>query len=385
VLLLLDYWPLRRLSERLSIQQLVLEKIPLLALSALSALATIVGQTGKVVNMEPLPLAWRINNALVSCIIYIWQMIWPMRLGVFYPHPENRVPLWQIGLAAVLLLAITAVAFLLRKDRPYFIVGWLWFLVMVFPVIGLVQINRQGHADRYTYLPHIGLYLAATWGIAELSVAWHWRRRILSVAAGLVIAALAWTASRQTNYWRDSESLWAHTITVTSNNDFAHASIADLFLRKGRIDESIDHSREALRIRPDNADAHNNLALGLLYRGEISEALAHWQRSLEIQPDNLNAQSNLAWVLATSADPSLRDGARAVALAENVARRAGHPNPMVLRTLAAAYAETGRFSEAISTAQTAIGLATSQGNSELAADLRLNIANYERNLPLRAR
>ncbi len=335
--------------------------------------------------MEPLPLVWRINNALVSYVTYIWQMIWPVRLGVFYPHPENHLPLWGVGLATLFLIGVSALVFALRKERPYLIVGWLWYLVMLAPVIGVVQINLQGHADRYTYLPQIGLYLIVAWLVADSSVTWPWRKQILSAATALVIIALAWSARRQTAYWRDSESLWTHTIAVTSDNDFAHASIADLLLRKGRIDDSIDHSREALRIRPNNSDAHNNLALALLYRGDASEALAHWKKSLEIQPDNMNAQCNLAWILATSADSSVRDGAKAVDLAENVARRAGHPNPIVLRTLAAAYAEAGRFSEAISAAQSALELATSQGNSGLAADLRLNIESYQKNIPLRGR
>ena len=384
VLLLLDYWPLREFSQQLSIQRLILEKIPLFALSAGSCFATLTGQTGKVVDMEPLPLVWRISNALISYVVYIWQMIWPARLGVFYPHPENRLPLWEVGASIALLIAMSAAAFIVRKSRPYIIVGWLWYLVMLVPVIGVVQINLQGHADRYTYLPQIGLYLLTVWAIADLSVGWPRRREILTVAAALVIAVLALTAWRQTTYWRDSESLWTHTIAVTSNNDFAHASFADLLLRKGRIDESIDHSKEALRIRPNNSDAHNNLALALINRGDVEGALTHFKKSLEIQPDNMNAQCNLAWILATSADSSLRDGAKAVALAENVARRAGHPNPMVLRTLAAAYAETGRFSEAIDAAQDALQLAMNQGNQALADDLRLNIANYERNFPLRS-
>jgi tetratricopeptide (TPR) repeat protein len=384
VLLLLDYWPLREFSQQLSIQRLILEKIPLFALSAGSCFATLTGQTGKVVDMEPLPLVWRISNALISYVVYIWQMIWPARLGVFYPHPENRLPLWEVGASIALLIAISAAAFIMRKSRPYMIVGWLWYLIMLVPVIGVVQINLQAHADRYTYLPQIGLYLIAVWGTADLSVGWPRRREILTVAAALVMAALALTAWRQTTYWRDSESLWTHTIAVTSNNDFAHASFADLLLREGRINESIDHSKEALRIRPNNSDAHNNLALALINRGDVDGALTHFKKSLEIQPGNMNAQCNLAWILATSADSSRRDGAKAVALAENVARRAGHPNPMVLRTLAAAYAETGRFSEAIDAAQDALQLAMNQGNQALADDLRLNIANYERNFPLRS-
>jgi tetratricopeptide (TPR) repeat protein len=383
VLLLLDYWPLRRFEKRSSIRGLILEKIPLLALSAGSCLATVAGQTGTVVSMQPLPLAWRISNALVSYITYIRQMIWPVRLAVFYPHPENHLSLWQIGFAIALLIAVSAIAFILRKDRPYLIVGWLWYLLMLVPVIGVVQINLQGHADRYTYLPEIGLYLVVAWGLADMSAAWLYRRQILSSAAAVAIVALAWAAWHQTTYWRNSESLWTHAIAVTPDNDFAHTSIADLLLRRGRINKAISHSREALRIRPNNSDAHNNLALALLHTGNVQEALVHFEKSLQIQPDNMNAQCNLAWILATSPDFSLRDGPKAVELASYVARRAGHPNAIVLRTLAAAYAENGQFREAISIAQQALQLAISQGNSPLAADLQRNIASYQMNVPLR--
>jgi protein O-mannosyl-transferase len=383
VLLLLDYWPLRRLEKAVPIWALIIEKIPLLVLSVGVSIAIVAGQTGKVVLMEPLPFAWRVTNALVSYITYIWQMIWPMRLAVFYPHPQNHLALWEIAFAIVFLIAMTATAFALRKHRSYLIVGWLWYLLMLAPVIGVVQVNLQGHADRYTYLPQIGLYLIAAWGVADLSAKWRHRRQIISVAAAIAIVGLAWRAWIQTNYWRDSESLWAHTLAVTSGNDTAHAHLADLLLRRGRVDESIFHSQEALRIRPDNADAHNNLGLGLLRSGHVNEAVAHLERSLEIQPGNMNAQANLAWVFATAPDASLRNGAKAVELAANVAQRVGHPNAMVLRTLAAGYAESGQFSEAIDIAQEAFQLSIAQGNSALAQDLQLNIANYRQSLPLR--
>ena len=383
VLLFLDYWPLRRFEQRLAIRGLILEKIPLLILSLAVSAATITGQTGEVVSMEPLPFVWRVNNAFVSYVTYIWQMIWPARLAIFYPHPQNHLALWEIAVAIALLIAMTVLAFALRKRCPYLIVGWFWYLVMLAPVIGVVQVNLQGHADRYTYLAQIGLYLLVVWSIADLSLSWPYRRQILSVAASLVIVALAWSAWIQTAYWRDSESLWTHAIAVTSDNDTAQADLADLLLRRGRLSEAVFHSQEALRIRPGNADAHNTLGIALFQMGDLKDAVAHWKQSLEIQPGNMNAQTNLAWALATAPDASLRDGTKAVALAQNVARRAGHPNAMVLRTLAASYAETGQFAEAIDIAQQAFQLASAQGNSALMADLQLNIASYRRELPLR--
>ncbi len=383
VLLFLDYWPLRRFEQRLAIRGLILEKIPLLILSLAVSAATITGQTGEVVSMEPLPFVWRVNNAFVSYVTYIWQMIWPARLAIFYPHPQNHLALWEIAVAIALLIAMTVLAFALRKRCPYLIVGWFWYLVMLAPVIGVVQVNLQGHADRYTYLAQIGLYLLVVWSIVDLSVSWPYRQQILSVAASIVIVALAWSAWIQTAYWRDSESLWTHAIAVTSDNDTAQADLADLLLRRGRLSEAVFHSQEALRIRPGNADAHNTLGIALFQMGDLKDAVAHWKQSLEIQPGNMNAQTNLAWALATAPDASLRDGTKAVALAQNVARRAGHPNAMVLRTLAASYAETGQFAEAIDIAQQAFQLASAQGNSALMADLQLNIASYRRELPLR--
>ena len=383
VLLFLDYWPLRRFEQRLAIRGLILEKIPLLILSLAVSAATITGQTGEVVSMEPLPFVWRVNNAFVSYVTYIWQMIWPARLAIFYPHPQNHLALWEIAVAIALLIAMTVLAFALRKRCPYLIVGWFWYLVMLAPVIGVVQVNLQGQADRYTYLAQIGLYLLVVWSIADLSLSWPYRRQILSVAASLVIVALAWSAWIQTAYWRDSESLWTHAIAVTSDNDTAQADLADLLLRRGRLSEAVFHSQEALRIRPGNADAHNTLGIALFQMGDLKDAVAHWKQSLEIQPGNMNAQTNLAWALATAPDASLRDGTKAVELAQNVARRAGHPNAMVLRTLAASYAETGQFAEAVDIAQQAFQLASAQGNSALMADLQLNIASYRRELPLR--
>jgi Flp pilus assembly protein TadD len=178
--------------------------------------------------------------------------------------------------------------------------------------------------------------------------------------------------------------LWSHAIAVTRDNVFAHASLADLLLRRGRIDESIAHSREALRMEPRDADAHNNLGLALLRKGDESEAVAQFQESLAIDPGHVNAAPNLAWILATSSNPSTRDGPKAVGLAGEVAQRLGHPNAFVLRTLAAAYAESGRFTEAINAAEQGFQLATAQGNSPLAEDLRHNIDNYRMGLPLRS-
>ena len=405
VLLVLDYWPLGRFahvcpaepkpengftrwrSHRSIPTRLILEKIPLIALSAASSIITLFAQKTAVSSVESLPLLWRMNNAFVSYVAYIWQMVCPIRLALVYPHPEYRLSLWGVALAIAFLTGATAVVVAFRRKHPYLITGWLWYVGMLVPVIGIMQVGVQARADRYTYLPQIGLYLIATWTIADLSVAWRYRRQILGAAAATVIAGMAWLARTQNTYWRDSEALWTRTLAVTSHNDLGHARLADLLLRRDRIDEAISHSEEALRIRPRNwnvaVDAHNTLALGLFRRGRVDEAVAHWKESLEIRPDDMNAQAYLAWVLATSPDASLRDGAKAIELAKKVLEQAGHADVVVLRTLAAGYAESGRFSEAIETAQQGLQLAIAQDNSALIWDLQLNITNYQRNRPLR--
>src|SRR3989442_1077048 len=394
ILLLLDYWPLnkdqgseigsQKSQNSSSWPKLILEKAPLFVLSLIVAFLTSRGIAPAHGAADQLPFLARIGNAFVSYLVYVWQMIWPTNLGVFYPYPQNGLPIWQSIVAAAILVVITIAIFAVRKSRPYLFVGWFWYLIMLLPVIGIIQVNLQAHADRYTYLPQIGLYLIIAWGGADLLASWRYRTQIASAAAVVVILAFAFAARVQASYWRDSEALWTHTIAVTKDNYFAHASLADLLMRRGRVNEAIEHSEEALRIRPGDADAQNNLGLALLQTDELKRAVAHLEKALEIDPGHMNAEVNLAWVLATSPDDSMRNGAKAVQLAEDVARRAGHPNAIVLRTLAAAYAETGRYSDAIEAAQHAIEIAKATGNEGLIADLERSITAYRSNQPLRS-
>jgi Tfp pilus assembly protein PilF len=432
VLLLLDYWPLEgirgqpsEVSGRRSgssrrwfvVSGLVAEKIPLVALATVSSVITFMVQKGALGETAELPIRTRVNNAAVSYVAYLWQMFWPARLSVFYPHPENRLPPWQIMLSVLLLLGVSAAAIALRKQRPYFITGWLWFLGMLVPVIGLVQVGWQGHADRYTYLPQIGLYILIAWSVTDSTASWRHHREILGAAAAVIIGALSWQAWIQTSCWRDSETLFTHALAVTSNNDVAENNLGIVRLQQGKLDEAVSLLQAAVDLRPDNSPGQENLAKALLQKGQVTDALIHYRKLMELQPDNIeihnivgtvlvqqgritegveewekvlliqpdngNALNNLAWVFATSPDDSLRDGNRAVQLAEQAMRISGGRMPMIWRTLAAAYAENGRFVEAIQTAQRGIELAHNQGNSGLAAELQNTIALYETGRPLR--
>jgi tetratricopeptide (TPR) repeat protein len=252
---------------------------------------------------------------------------------------------------------------------------------MLLPVSGVLQVAAQGHADRYTYLPQIGLYLILAWGAADLTRRWPYRKAIMALVSIVAIISCAVAARTFAGYWRDSESLWNRALAVEPANDFAHASLADLLLREGRVEEAIVHAKEALGANPENADAHNNLALALSRTGHLLEAIEHWERSLALHPGNLNARSNLAWVLAANPQASIDDGARAVQLVEPIAAGSGGSNATVLQILAAAYARSGRFPEAVNAAERARVLAEKQGNQPLAGQLSASIVRYEAQQP----
>jgi protein O-mannosyl-transferase len=564
VLLLLDYWPLDRLRPlqagpvfRLGSypvpRRLIVEKVPLLVLALLSCLTTLLAQQGGIQSFEHFPLSLRMGNAVVSAAVYLWQLVYPAGLAVLYPYPANGLALWKVVLSLIVLVSISAGAFALRHRRPYLMVGWLWYLIMLVPVIGIVQVGVQARADRYTYLPQIGLYVLIAWATKDLFASRRIRRWVLGVSAALVVALLAAHARIQTSYWRNNESLWTHTLACTSRNNIAltnvgvylletgrleegmadlqkaleidpndvfahndlgkafltmgrdteaiahlqkaldlnpkvavvHNNLGDAFLhagqlkqavtqyqkaleikpdyfeagnslrlvlgqpeheneaiayyrdaleinsnnaeahnnlgnvliRKGRVDEGIVHFQKALEINPKLAEAHSNLGnafmqkgqaeaaiaqykkaleinpnhagihnnLGLAYsqHGAVKDGMSEYEKALEINPQFADAQNNLAWALATCPEAALRNGTKAVELAEKADRLSKGEDPNIIGTLAAAYAEARRFSEAIATAERAMLLASAKKNTAMADALQRQIKSYKAGFPFR--
>ena len=495
VLLLLDFWPLGRLrepaSERLlaprRLRACALEKLPLLCLAAASAVLTYTVQErgGAMRFAEELPLLSRVSNALASFAVYPAKIVWPTDLAPFYPFPREG-PWW--GLAATggaVLVAVTAAAYRLARRAPYFVVGWLWFVGMLVPVIGLVQVGLQAHADRYLYLPLIGLSIAVAWGVPDALGQGRSVRLLLPAAACATVAALAGGAYLQVAVWRDTITLFEHTLAVTHDNFIARHALATSYTRAGRLPEARAHFEEAVRLKPrwaaahvelaslldrlgepepaiahyqeglreepenaaaqgnlglllvhtgraadaiphlekaialrerapgddrtwaqisfelgfallqtgrvdeaaprleqalaggaDTAEVHHALAMVSLASGREAEAVAHGRAALERDPRLLSAANNLAWVLATSADASLRDPAEAIRLAGTAVRETDSGNPGFLDTLAASYAAAGRFGDARRTAQRAAELATARGDEELARSIRARAAGY---------
>jgi tetratricopeptide (TPR) repeat protein len=483
VLLLLDYWPLNRLSSFTPqvLLRRVAEKIPLFVLTVGSCVATAL--VPEKMAADKLPFGLRMENAVVSYVTYLWQMIHPLGLACVYPNPVNYLPLWQVAGALGLLLAISGAAWAFRQTHPWLIVGWFWYLGMMIPVIGIVQISYYAHADRYTYLPQIGLYLLLTWMAADLCAGWRHRRLVLGGFSTIILMALIFCARTQVSYWRNDELLWTHTVACTSDNYYAHDCLGLALFQKGKVDEAIAHYQKALQIKPDYVDAHIDLGIALSQKGSVDEAIAHYQTALQIKPDYakahynlgnallqkgkvdeaiahyqtalqikpdavvahnklgialsqkgsvdeaiahfqkalqinpdyakahynlgsallkkgrvdeaiihyqkalqikpnyLEAQNNLAWVLATAPQASLRNGHQAVQLAEQANQLVGGENPIILHTLAAAYAEAGRFSDAQRSAQKAMALARAAGQSALMEQINSELKLYAAGLP----
>jgi tetratricopeptide (TPR) repeat protein len=290
----MDYWPLGRLSSFSPrvLLRLVAEKIPLFILTVGSCVATALVPE-KLADADKLPFGLRMENAVVSYVIYLWQMICPSGLACVYPNPTNYLPFWQVAGALGLLLAMSGVVWIFRRTHPCLIVGWLWYLGMMIPVIGIVQISYYARADRYTYLPQIGLYLLLTWAAADVCAGWRHRRVVLGGLATVILAALIFRARAQTAYWRNSETLWTHTLACTSDNCVAQNNLGTALLQKGSVDEAIIHFQTALQIKPGFTKAHNNLGNALFQKGNGDEAMVHFQKALQIDPDSAEAHNNL--------------------------------------------------------------------------------------------
>jgi tetratricopeptide (TPR) repeat protein len=572
VLLLMDYWPLGRWSpyrataaspaktkpgsavdNTVPLRRLIMEKVPLLVLTVPFCLITVYAQEkfGAVKNLTGLPLLNRLANALVTYITYMRKMVWPSDLAPYYPHPEHALPLWQGLVAGLVLLALSLFIIRQARRRPYLLMGWLWYVGTLVPVIGLVQVGDQALADRYTYVPLIGLFIIVAWGLRDLTAGRRFAQVLAPLTAGILLSALALCTWFQVRIWRDSMTLYEHTLRVTHKNFFIHNNLGHLLYRQGKVDQAMVHYREALKLRPhyylalnnlgaalyskgqldqaihyykesirskpdyplphcnlgnalvekgqtdqaivhckealrlnpDFADAHNNLGIALASQnngdeaifhyteairlnsrhykahynlanslvscGKVDEAIFHYKESLRLlptfspahislgnallsqgkveqalayyaeavrlrpdyamaryklgmalamqgkldqavlqyreairlKPDYAQASNNLAWILATAADRKLRDGLAAVHLAEQANQLTGYNQPGTMDTLAAAYAEAGRFPEAIQAAQKAMDFARCGGQTKLFGEIEARLRLYQAGLP----
>ena len=329
VLLLLDYWPLRRLEWQPAdgIKRfgkawvpLIREKLPLFCLVAASMVVTYLAQLygGTVRALVDASFPWRLANALASYAKYLLLTFWPSGLGVYYPLSPAGVPAWQLAVAVVLLLAITAIALREARRRPYLIMGWLWFLGTLVPVIGLVQVGvGPAMADRYHYIPSIGLFTAIIFGLADLAIAWRIGRVSIALVSAAVLLLFGSLTALQVSRWRDTMTLFERTLSVTSDNLVIHFNLGHFLGEQGKYDEAVPHFAEALRIKPDFFDALINMGLSLLEQGKPAEAIFYYQRALSVEPDNAKAHMQLALALVKGdkGDDALQQFYKALELA----------------------------------------------------------------------
>ena len=287
VLLLFDIWPLRRMRW----PKTLWEKLPLFAIAAASSAATYLIQSSTGAVDQKAVLALRLENALISYVTYLGQMFLPVGLSVIYPLPTS-IPVWQVACAGLLLAGLSGLTVLAWRTRPYLAVGWFWYLGTLVPVIGLVQVGVQAHADRYTYIPMVGIAIAIAWSASEAKPAIVW-------AAGIACLLLMVDARVQAAYWQNSEMLFQHAVEVTHDNWAAEANLGSYLMdMRGRTADAIPHLEVATRLKPDNADARNNLAICLLETGHAAEAVPLFEEVVRIKPDFAKARFNLALALS---------------------------------------------------------------------------------------
>ncbi len=448
VMLLLDFWPLPRTRP---LRMLLLEKLPFLLLTAAACVMTVIAQQAEaMVPLDRVSPAMRLENVITAYGGYLLKMIWPLNLAVFYPLPK-QIPFLTAMITAAVLMLLTMLTWLERRRRPYLLMGWLWYLGTLVPVIGLVQVGNQAMADRYTYIPLIGIFWAGTFLFRELAGRLRLSPVVVGLVAGLILIACIGLTENQLSYWRDSHSLFSHALAVTKDNAVAHlnfgaaledqgqpaaalaeyqetvrlspglpiaySNIGRILQTQGKPEAAVEYCRaamlmepkkpylhdnlgivlievgrweqamrefdEALRLNPEYAPAHYQKGRLLLKQGHDREAVNNLRQAVRIETNKLQMLIYVARVLATDEDPQARNGAEALIYASQANYLAGTPQPVLLDTLALAYAELGRFDEAMKNEQQAVDLARNHGQLEDAGAMQQRLELYQKHQPWR--
>jgi Flp pilus assembly protein TadD len=346
VLCLLDYWPLGRLAKG---WKLVWEKMPFLLLTAVFCVVTFIVQKhgGALDAGERFSLGRRVTNAIVSYCRYLEKLFWPFDLSVYYAHPTEW-PFWVVSACGLILVALTVLVLMCWRRHPYLLMGWMWFVGTLVPVIQLVQTGSHAMADRYTYIPYIGLFIALTWGLVAVSRGW--RPEILRGVGLMVVIACAVQTRHQLGYWVDSETLFRHALSVTENNWLCQNNLASALDRQGRVDEAIAHFRESLRLDPNKALTRNNYGATLVKTGQIEEAIQEYEKAIRLSPGYAGAYNNLGSALAQQGRLDDAVARYQEALELDPGYVAAHNN------LGNAYGRRGQLDQAITHFQAAIRL-----------------------------
>jgi len=360
VLLLLDYWPLERFGgepprqrrrRRVTVRSwsLVLEKVPFLGLSAASAVVTVLAQEKSINTPQTIGRLSVLTNAIVSCGRYAWKMIWPSNIALFYPHPHRPLIAGAIAVG-ILIVAATVIVLRYRRTCPYLVTGWLWYLITLIPVIGLIQVGDQSHADRYTYIPLTGLFIMVAWGAADILGRAAWLRPVAIAAGTIVLACSGWLTWQTTGYWKDSITLFSRAIAVTEDNAKMEASLGARLAEAGRVDEALEHLERSVQSKGNDGSAYNALGTIWLERGDRAKAIEYFTEATKYDWMNIKGEHNLG---------TLYVGMRRYDEAVPHLRRAVELNPYSAESyglLAIALSETGRMEDAVKACDKAMEL-----------------------------
>jgi Flp pilus assembly protein TadD len=344
VLLLLDYWPLARWQQK-NLRGLLMEKVPFFLLSAIGSAVTYVflrnsGVLSLALTGLSLPFDARMENALVSYGRYLGKLFWPVNLCAFYPHPDYW-PMQKILVAGLLVLGLSVLVFIMRRRQPYLPTGWLWYLGTLVPVIGLAQAGDESMADRYSYIPSIGILIVLVWGTCQVTRGWHYRSIGLGAVGGALALVCIVLTRHQIVYWKNDVSVWERAIAVTENNYQAHNRLGRALFVQRRVDEAIREFQEVVRLNPGFAEAHNVLGRSFATQGRTDEAMACFQKALIIRPDYIVAHNNLGDILSIigRVDEAIIQYRKALEIDPN--------NVTVMNNLGNALNSQGHFDEAI--------------------------------------
>jgi protein O-mannosyl-transferase len=353
VLLLLDYWPLNRFSNSaIRNPQSAIEKISFFTLAAAMCVVTylVQRQTGMMDSLETVSLGTRAGNALISYCRYLGKLFWPTNLAVFYPYPEHHWLIATVLMAALAMAGISAFVFFQRIRHPYLLTGWLWYCGTLVPVIGLVQVGGQAMADRYTYIPSLGIFILVAWGAYELANRWKYHAMALGVGGCMAIILCAGLTWRQLGYWQNNETLYRHALAISDNNYLAHHNLGIALFKEGQISEAISQYRDAIRLEPANSQPHYDLGSALAATGQTDEAILEFQKSIQLNPNYAPAHANLGTALASQ-------GQTADAIGEfREAVRLEPDNAQFYYALGTALGMSGQIDEAIVQFQQALRL-----------------------------
>ncbi len=375
-LLLLDYWPLKRLSFRV-----FLEKIPLFIISAVLCIIAFITQksAGATDQLTGMPLSFSFINAVVSYTRYLSKMFFPHKLAVMYPFPITGFSQTLQIVSFVTIITITLMIIFTARSKRYLFTGWFWYLGVMVPVIGVVQIGIQSMADRYTYLPSIGICIILAFGIADIALRFNLPQNVMRVSGLLILVILMLCTRMQIGHWKDTSSLYKHATEVTENNYYMHNSYGRILANNGYFDEAFEQFDLTLQINPTYAEGHCYIGEAYRRMGKVDAAIINWSNALKYDPDHDHALNNLAWIRATHPDSDMRDPDEALMMAKKACRLTEYQNVGYVDTLAAAFAASGEFASAITSIQKAIDLAISNGQERDIADMKAKLELYKAN------